>query len=464
MAFNSNAVAATPWISATTAGGVSAPDSFTGTAISTTQIGLNWTAASGATGYSLYELENGQAVLISTYSSATTSVTISGLTPVTTYAFNLVAFNTNAVVATPWISAVTDGGVTAPDSFTGTATSTTQLSLSWTVASGATGYSLYELENGQPVLINTFAATTTSATISGLSPNTAYAFNLVAFNASAVVATPWISATTAGGVSAPDSFTGTATSTTQLSLNWTAASGATGYSLYELENGQPTLINTYASTTTSVTISGLAPATAYQFNLVAFNANASAATPWISAVTAGGVSAPDSFTGTVVSTTQIGLNWTVASGATGYNLYELQNGQPVLIDTYSAATTSATISGLTPATKYQFNLVAFNSYATAATPWISATTAGGVSVPDSFAGTAMSATQISLSWAAASGATGYSLYELENGQPVLINTYASTITSATISGLASETKYAFNLVAFNSNATAATPWISATTA
>ena len=274
----------------------------------------------------------------------------------------------------------------APDSFSGTGLSNSQIGLSWAASSGASGYKLYEMENGQPVLINTYSSSATSATVSGLTPATTYQFSLAAFNRNATAATPWISATTGGGVSAPGDFTGIAASTTQIGLSWTASSGATGYSLYEMENGQPVLVNTYSSSTTSATINWLAPGSTYQFNLVAFNANATSATAWVSATTAGGVSAPANFTGTATSTTQIGVSWSASGGASGYRLYEMESGQPVLINTYSPSTTSATVSGLTPATTYQFNLVAFNANATAATAWVSATTGGGVSEPANFAG------------------------------------------------------------------------------
>ena len=352
--------------------------------------------------------------------------------------------------------------IAVPGSFTGTAISTTQINLSWTTLPGATGYRLYELESGQPILIATYAATTTAAAIGGLKPGTVYSFNLVAFSGTSTAATPWISVATAGGVSCARQLRGRPVSNTQIGLSWTPASGATGYRLYDLQNGAVVLIATYGSSATSATVSGLTPGTTYQFNLVAFNGNVTAATPWISVTTTGGLSAPGSFW-MPISDTQVSLSWLTSANATGYRLYEMENGTPVQIATYSLGTTSAIVNGLKAATTYQFNLVAFNGNLTAATPWISVTTTGGVTAPTNFAGAAISSTQIGLSWNASSNATGYRLYELENGTPVLIATYAATTNSATVSGLAAGTTYQFNLVAFNSSGTAATPWISVTT-
>jgi hypothetical protein len=248
--------------------------------------------------------------------------------------------------------------------------------LNWSTSAAATGYRLYQLENGQPVAIATYSQGTTSATVSGLSAATTYDFDLVAFNGGASAATPWIAVTTLSLISAPGNFTATAVSGSEIDLSWTASNGATGYNLFQIISGSPALIATYGSTITSAPVTGLASNTTYYFNLVAFNTNngASAATQWVGATTFGPLSPPTNFTGMGISSTQINLNWTAASGASGYRLYEFENNSAVLIATYPAGTTTASVTGLSPATKYAFNLVAFVGTLTAATPWISATT------------------------------------------------------------------------------------------
>ena len=196
--------------------------------------------------------------------------------------------------------------------------------------------------------------------------------------------------------------------------------------------------------------------------LVSIGASSAAAPP------ASSSSSPGNFAGTAASSSQIALSWTAAPGALGYDLYELQNGQPVRVATYAAGTTSATIGGLAAGSTYAFNLVAFKTGGTSATPWIQVTTlaapaAAIPSPPGNFAGSAPSASEIDLTWSASTGALGYDLYEIENGQPVRIATYGAGTTSATVAGLAAGTKYAFNLVAFNNAGTAATPWLAVST-
>jgi large repetitive protein len=292
VAFDGTSSAATPWISAMTTGApsvLSPPASFTGSALSATQVALNWTATAGAAGYNLYEFVNNQPSLVATYDASTTTATISNLDSGTTYPFNLVAFSGQQFAATPWIGVTTTGGsqpVLAPQNFTAQPMSNTQIGLSWSPDSNATGFRLYEFLNGQPSLIATYGTGTTSATVNNLTANTTYSFNLVAFNSAESAATPWIAATTTSGpLAAPSNFVGAPLSSTEVTLSWSIAPNASGYQLYEFENGQPTQIATFDSSTTSTIVNSLAPNTQYAFNLVAFNNATTAATHWISVST-----------------------------------------------------------------------------------------------------------------------------------------------------------------------------------
>ena len=136
--------------------------------------------------------------------------------------------------------------------------------------------------------------------------------------------------------------------------------------------------------------------------------------------------APTNFTASTLSTTQISLSWTSSTGQSGYQLYENVNGSTVLLTTYGASATSAVVGGLTAGTTYSFELVAYNSSGTAATSWIESTTATAtvttVVAPQNLAATATANTTVQLSWSALAGATGYRVYEYQNGQAVQIST------------------------------------------
>ena len=73
-----------------------APPSFTAVAISDTQVRLTWTKASGATGYLIEEMVKGRWTKCAKFNKKVTSCVISGLTPNTTYTFDVVVLKGSA--------------------------------------------------------------------------------------------------------------------------------------------------------------------------------------------------------------------------------------------------------------------------------------------------------------------------------------------------------------------------------
>ena len=167
-----------------TATAPAAPASLTATAASVTSVNLSWPASTGATGYYVYELENGRSVLVGTYAAGTTSASITGLTAATTYSFKVAAFNSAGSTATAWAQVTTPAApVTAPQNFQVTATSSTAATLSWQAVSGATGYQVFERSGNSAVQIGSVAAGTTSFSVTGLSAGSTYSFYVSAYNA-----------------------------------------------------------------------------------------------------------------------------------------------------------------------------------------------------------------------------------------------------------------------------------------
>jgi hypothetical protein len=143
----------------------------------------------------------------------------------------------------------------------------------------------------------------------------------------------------------------------QVSLTWTAVTGATSYKVYSataspVTPGPATLVGTF--TTTSALISGLTNSIPHFFVVTAVNAggespksNEASATPTAPVVLA----APTLQTPTLgQSNGQVSLTWTAVTGATSYNVYSataagVTPGPGTLVGT--SATTSALIGGLT---------------------------------------------------------------------------------------------------------------------
>src|SRR5271157_3646138 len=121
-----------------------AAPSFTATAVSATQINLAWKPVAGATGYLVDVWINGAWKQIGSFGSGSTGCVVTGLSPKTTYYFNVAAYNAAGPTWANFQSATTAKAVlpTTP-SFTATAVSATQINLAWKPVAGATGYLVY---------------------------------------------------------------------------------------------------------------------------------------------------------------------------------------------------------------------------------------------------------------------------------------------------------------------------------
>ena len=160
--------------------------------------------------------------------------------------------------------------------------------------------------------------------------------------------------------SVPSGLKASAITSTSFTLSWNASTDNIGVVAYEVyRNG--TLVNANVSGT-SLAISGLSPATTYQFTVKARDAagNISAASTPLSVTTLNATdtqapTAPTSLAATQVTSSSVTLTWKASTdnvGVTGYSIY--QNN--VLVKTVTG--TTVTLTGLSPNTAYIFTVKA----------------------------------------------------------------------------------------------------------
>jgi len=224
--------------------------SATPTASSTTGTGttLSWTSSSSIVGYDVYE--NGNYLGESTYTSGTSTYTVSGLTPSTTYTFTVKARDAanDVSAASSGVSVTTSAAAsTAPTKPTGLAASTTlanSTELSWTASTSSDStVAYYDVYQGG-TLILTVPASDTSVHFDGLYPDTTYAFTVAAIDATGGSSgqTSAVSVTTlnpSAAISSPASTLTSTTATYTATFNYeysfndvcidTDASSSTGY-------------------------------------------------------------------------------------------------------------------------------------------------------------------------------------------------------------------------------------------
>jgi poly(3-hydroxybutyrate) depolymerase len=170
--------------------------------------------------------------------------------------------------------------------------------------SGAASYNVYR--NGTKV--NSTAISGTSYTDSGLTSGTSYTYTVqgvTSGGAGGAQSAP-VTGTTTGtppALPAPTGLTVTGTTSSSVSLSWSAETGAASYNVYR--NGSK--VNASAVTTNSYTDSGLAASTAYNYAVTAVNSSGESAQ-----------------SATVTGTTN--SSWTCSTTTTS-NYYHVQAGR-----------------------------------------------------------------------------------------------------------------------------------------
>ena len=170
--------------------------------------------------------------------SAGTSFVDTGLTNGTTYYYVVSATYTGGPVAggasanSSQVSATPQAATPQPPTGLTATPGNTQVSLSWTASSGATSYNVKRstVSGGPYTTVGSTGAT--SFTNTGLTNGTTYFYVVTAVNASGESGnSTQVSATPQGVVPAPPTGVTATPGNAQVSLSWTASSGATSYNV-----------------------------------------------------------------------------------------------------------------------------------------------------------------------------------------------------------------------------------------
>jgi len=499
-----------------------APTGLSATAVSSTQINLSWTAptnngGSPITGYKI-ESKSGSGAyttLVSNTGSASTAYSHTGLTTGTTYTYKVSAISSagtgtasGEAFAIP-SSSSTSSVPGAPTNLVATQASSTQINLSWsapssTGGSAITGYKI-EVKTGSGSFSNlesNTASTSTSYSHTGLTSGTIYTYRVSAINAIGTgapssEASPGSSSTNSPGT--PTGLTATAASPTQVNLSWSAPTtggAATGYKI-EVKKGSgsyETLVANSQSTSTLFTHTGLTSGTTYYYRISAINSAGTSSSTEASA-TPKETTTP-TLTATAVSPTSIMLSWvppsqTYHQSITGYKIEEKmsQDTYQIMTDNTNSAGTSYTITGLTTGQTHTYVVSAYFSLGasprsndasatplTTSTPPTSQPAMSGPSVPTGLSATAISPTQINLSWSAPSSTGGSAItgYKIEvkkgTGQYETLTSTQNSTTKYSHTKLETGSTYTYRIYAINSvgispvsSESSATPMLSTST-
>ncbi|HXU63180.1 MAG TPA: fibronectin type III domain-containing protein [Polyangia bacterium] len=271
-------VSATPAASALPA--PAAPTGVIATA-GNAQATVSWTAVSGASSYNLYwATAAGVTVGSASIHGVTSPFVQTGLTNGTTYFYRVTALNAAGESA---LSAEVSARPVAPPPGipTGVAAvaGNAQVTISWAAVSGATSYNLYWATAAGVTLGSTRIQSVTRPFVhTGRTNGTTYFYRVTALSAGGESAlSAEVKARPVGTPSTPTGVRATA-GTRQVTVSWTAVSGATSYNVYWSTSPGVTLgSNRIQSVTNPFVHAGRTRNVTYYYRVTALNANGESA-------------------------------------------------------------------------------------------------------------------------------------------------------------------------------------------
>ncbi|WP_373232934.1 OmpL47-type beta-barrel domain-containing protein [Cohnella sp.] len=390
---------------------------------------LNWTASPNAQNYNLYQIQaDGQATLVKTQTTRAYTIVNS---PAGTYKYAVTASNSvygESPLSAPIEVAVVYPTMTAPGNFTFTLTNVNDVTLNWNVASYATNYNVYQIIDGQKVLISTVTGTTVKFTNQ---PTGDYVYEVYSYSARFGESPEGSKITvTVGSVTmtAPENLTYKLQNVNDVILTWSTVSYATSYKIYQIIDGQPILKSTVTGTTVTYTNQ---PAGDYIYEVHSYSdrfgesAEGTQVTFTLGAVI---MAPPGNFTYKLQNLNDIVLTWGTAANANSYKIYQISNGQKVLKSTVTGTTITYTNQ---PAGDYVYEVHSFSTRygespeGSQVTLTIEAVI---MAAPENFQYKLLNGNDIVLTWDAAANANTYKVYQITDGQKTL----KSTVTGTTV--------------------------------
>ncbi len=246
------------------------------------------------------------------------------------------------------------------------------VTLAWSASPGANFYSVFRStlantgggsSNTLSTIILNNATTGTSYTDTSPTDGSIYSYSVTATssggtssNSTSVVAVPL----PAPPATAPGSLTAAPLQTTNITLNWSAVSGAVGYVVSRATSVNGTYNYLMSITETTYTDIGLNTNTAYYYKIIAMNAGGISA----NAITTTRPAAPASLTA-VAANAQVVLTWPASVGATGYVVLRgTSSGNATNIIASGITSTNYTNTGLSNGATYYYVVQAIGTAAT----------------------------------------------------------------------------------------------------
>ena len=326
--------------------------------------------------------------------------------------------------------------------------------LGWDKVSCADGYAVELYTGGKwNEVFRTSDSSVTSCTVGSLKADSIYTLRIRAFKDTddGTVYSDYTRLAVKTKLSGVTGLKAQGVTATAVKLDWARNAGATGYIIEQYKGGKWTqLVVTKNNMTLTFTVKGLAECTPYSFRVKAYK-NDGGKTNYSDYVTVKASTLLGTVKNAKVTSTTgtwITLGWDRNTGAAGYVLEQYKGGKwTVIATTKNNTTLKFTVKGLRNDTTYSFRIKAYKTVGDTTTYGSYVRIVGTTDIPNvaKFTGSAVSASEVKLSWSKNDKATGYVIEQYKGGKWTEIKAVDNDVTEITIEGLAKGTAYTFRI-------------------
>ncbi|MUT64729.1 hypothetical protein [Paenibacillus sp. NEAU-GSW1] len=393
------------------------PANFTKSVANGNDLTLKWNAVAYATAYKLYQLVDGQEVLVKTQTG--TTVTFTNM-PEGDYSYVVRSYSDRfgESAGSELSFTLVFPIMQTPGGFIKTISNGNDITLKWNAVAYDTAYNLYQVVDGEEVLVKTQAGTT--VTFTNL-PEGDYSYVVRSYSnrfgespegAELQFTLDW------PVMQAPGNLTKTVANGNDITLKWNAATYATAYRVYQVVDGQKVLKSTVTGTTATYVNM---PAGDYGYVVHSYSSRFGESPIGAAAdfELVWPVVQPPVVTGTVFNANNITLTWPSVAWANEYRVYDVTSGNRQLI--YTGTALSFKVYNLSEKV-HSFEVTAYSTRfgESASSNRVTENIVFPIMEPPVAAIKLLSDTSARISWNFVTYANGYNVYEIVDGQPVLL--------------------------------------------
>ncbi len=442
------------------------PTSVTATTASSTQINLTWVDAStNETGFQIERSTTSSTGFALIFTTAANAVSYSdaGVVANTMYYYRIRSTNGSGSSAYSTQTGSSTITPSAPSGLTATVGTTTSINLAWVDGSAdETGFQIWMSTTAGSgySLIATNPANQVTRSVTGLSVNVRYYFQVRAINGALTSAYTNEATSITSTPALPTSVTAIATSPTQITLSWVDnATIETGYGVERSTTSGTgfVLVTTAAINATGFVDTGLTTGTTYYYRIRALNGGLPSAYTTQIGTAIVVPAAPTTLTATAASATQVNLTWVDAStNETGFVVERSTtsgSGFTIVTTTAANATSYSDVSAVANTT-YYYRIRSTNGVGSSANTAEVMVATSAPSTPTNFvASLTNSSGGVTLTWTDASNnETGFEIERSSTSASSgfsLVFTNAANTVSRLNTGLAVNTWYYYRIRSIN---------------